>query len=86
MLKFESYMANNKNKNTSNTAIIEIRLALYLYSDDYFLILKEVTKEVSYYIIFNFTANLMPTFWVGDRIKAKVTKPHFKCHIPASGS
>ena len=62
MLKFESYVANNKNKNTSNTAIIEIRLALYLYSDDYFLILKEVTKEVSYYIIFNFTTNLMPTF------------------------
>ena len=55
-------MANNKNKNTNNTAVIEIRLAPYLYSDDYVLILKEVTKEVSYYIIFNFTTNLMPTF------------------------
>ena len=63
MIKFESYLAINNNDNENNTAIVEIRLALSLYSyNDTLLICRKVTKVVCCCIICNLTTKPMPTF------------------------
>ena len=71
MIKFESYLANNRNNNKNNTAIIENYTSSmpYLSLYDYTLFIWEkVTKVVSCYIISNLTTIPMPKFWVGNRI------------------
>ena len=65
MIMFESHLGIN-----SNTAIIEIRLALYLYYDYILLIWKKVTKMASCCIICNLTTKSMPAFWAGDKIQS----------------
>ena len=48
------------------------------------LIRKKVTKMVSCCIIWNLTTKPMPTFQVGDRMKAKLIELRFRCHMPAT--
>ena len=69
-----------------NTAIIEMNLVLYLHSYDYTtLIWKKVIKVFSCCIICNLTIKPMPNFWVGDRVKDKITKLRFRCQCQPPG-
>ena len=81
MIKFESYQAIKNNNNTANNGKLDSAYALMIIL---FWFEKKFTKEVSCSIICNLTPKPMPTFWVGDQIKAKLIELRFRCHMPGT--
>ena len=63
-----------------------MNLVLNLHSDDYTtLIWKKVIKVVSCCVMYNLTIMPMSFFWVGVRVKDKLTKLRFRCQSQPPG-